>query len=476
MNFFSKLYFSMLVLITLALSVTEYFIVALSLDSAIATQVDTALANHQMVKYAIQSEMFAVSSNQARSNGSLNHSKLKSITLAASESMDVPIALYEYPSGVLINNTIKLTLPEFDPGDNQIQYLTKVTADDRKLMMSASILKQNDKTYLLVTQSDMTPEFNNVEEMARNCAWVFLGVTATGIVFALVFSGFITKPIKELTTVGAGFSQGDYSGRVKVRSKDEIGKLAVVYNQMADSIQEKINDLELAVKQREDFTAAFAHELKTPMTSIIGYADTLYQKDLSENEARAAAGFIVNEGMRLESLSFKLLELMTLRKNDFMLEEIQMSDFLKDIEDTIRPAAAKKGIKTFFDYEPGYVRMEIDLFKTLVLNLIDNAMKSGTSDVAVLGQSKDGEYMIAIVDHGRGIPKEELRRVTEAFYMVDKARSRKEHGAGLGLALCERIAQIHNTRLDIRSHEGVGTAIRIKLKLEEGFSNDDDED
>ena len=84
--------------------------------------------------------------------------------------------------------------------------------------------------------------------------------------------------------------------------------------------------------------------------------------------------------------------------------------------------------------------------------------------------------MIAIVDHGRGIPKEELRRVTEAFYMVDKARSRKEHGAGLGLALCERIAQIHKTRLDIRSREGQGTAVRIKLRLEDDIRDDEDDE
>lgn len=473
MKFFSKLYFSMLILITLALAVTEYFIVALSLDSSIKTQVDAALNSHQLVKYAIQSDIFSTDSNMY---GTPSHAMIRGISMAASDSMDVPLALYEYPSGVTIANSIKMTLPEFEPQDHRIEYITKVTADDRKLVMAASLLESDDKTYLLVTQTDISGEFEHVQEMAKNCAWVFLGVTAVGIVYALVFSGFITKPIKELTRVGVGFSEGDYSGRVKVRSRDEIGELAVVYNQMADSIEEKISDLELAVKQREDFTAAFAHELKTPMTSIIGYADTLYQKDLTENEARSAAGFIVNEGMRLESLSFKLLELMTLRKNDFMLEEIQMSDFLKDIEDTIRPAAARKGIRAFFDYEPGYARIEIDLFKTLVLNLIDNAMKSGTTDVAVLGQGKDNEYMIAIVDHGRGIPKEELRRVTEAFYMVDKARSRKEHGAGLGLALCERIAQIHNTRLDIRSQEGQGTAVRIRLRLEDNIREDEDDE
>ena len=150
-----------------------------------------------------------------------------------------------------------------------------------------------------------------------------------------------------------------------------------------------------------------------------------------------------------------------------------MADFIKDINDTVKPAAQKKNVRLFFDYEEGYCKIEIDLFKTLILNLIDNAMKSGSPDVAVLSQSQGNKYMIAIVDHGRGIPAAELKRVTEAFYMVDKARSRQQHGAGLGLALCEKIAELHGSKLDIRSVEGEGTAIRITLeKLE---AEDDEE-
>lgn len=469
MKFFTKLYLVILILLTATLAFTEYFIINISLNSALNTQVDTSLKQHQLIKYAIQSDMLS-----ALQTG--NENIIEVTTEAAystSNTMSTDIMLIDDNNSMIYRTAnVAHPVPKAGINANQITYIT-VQENDRYYLEMNSILNQADLSCRIVTLTDITYIYDNVQVMSRQCAIVFLVIVLIGAIIAVVFSNYITLPIKRLTKVGEEFSNGDYSGRVEITSKDEIGELSSVYNKMADAIEDKIEELELAVKQREDFTAAFAHELKTPMTSIIGYADTLYQKDLSEDEARNAAGFIVNEGMRLESLSFKLLELMTLSKNDFLLEEIQMADFLKDINDTVKPAAQKKNVRLFFDYEEGYCKIEIDLFKTLILNLIDNAMKSGSPDVAVLSQSQGNQYMIAIVDHGRGIPAAELKRVTEAFYMVDKARSRQQHGAGLGLALCEKIAELHGSKLDIRSNEGEGTAIRIILeKLE---AEDDEE-
>lgn len=234
---------------------------------------------------------------------------------------------------------------------------------------------------------------------------------------------------------------------------------------MADTIQEKISALELTVQQREDFVASFAHELKTPMTSIIGYADTLYQKELPPEQVQEAAGYILNEGLRLEALSFKLMELITLEHQEFLLEEMDVVPFFEDIRDSIQPLAQKRQVAVEFHCQPGYVRMEYDLCKTMVLNLLDNALKSGGTLVTVTGQPRGKRYRIEVEDNGRGIPEGELKRITEAFYMVDKSRSRKEHGAGLGLALCQRIAAIHHTRLEFDSIEGVGTTVEFALPL-----------
>ncbi|MBO4242791.1 MAG: HAMP domain-containing histidine kinase, partial [Clostridiales bacterium] len=460
MKFFDKLYISMLLLLTVALAVTEYTVVALSLNTALENRIENSLKQHQLIKYAIQSDLLSASQQ-----GTVGANVVSDIAQQTSESMKVELALQSNNSKFVYYENLDMDVPNIKPDDEEIKYITEKTDDGKKILVMSSSFTSGNYNLKLLTFSDITSVYDDADNMQTRCMWIFIIVISAGIIFTTFFSIIITKPIKELTRVGEAFCSGDYSGRVQTMGSDEIGELAGVYNNMADTIENKIRDLELAVKQREDFTAAFAHELKTPMTSIIGYADTLYQKDLPEHEAKAAAEFIVNEGMRLEALSFKLLELITLKNDDFLLEEIEMKDFLQDIKETIKPAAEKRGVRMFFDFEPGYVKIEFDLFKTLILNLIDNAMKSGSDTVAVLSQAKGDEYMIAIVDHGRGIPEKELRRVTEAFYMVDKARSRKQHGAGLGLALCQKIAEIHGTRLDIRSREGQGTAIRIKLKL-----------
>ena len=202
------------------------------------------------------------------------------------------------------------------------------------------------------------------------------------------------------------------------------------------------------------------------MTSIIGYADTLYQKTLPPEEVHQLAGVILNEGMRLEALSFKLLELITLGRSDFQLEQARIDEVVRDAVETVRPASAQRGITLDCQAQAAWVRLEYDLFKTLLLNLIDNALKSGTDRIEVTGQVMAETYEIRITDYGRGIPGEELDRITEAFYMVDKSRSRKEHGAGLGLALAVRIAGLHHTELSYDSKPGVGTCVSFVLRRE----------
>jgi Signal transduction histidine kinase, nitrate/nitrite-specific len=108
----------------------------------------------------------------------------------------------------------------------------------------------------------------------------------------------LTKPIRHLSEAGKAIADGDYGQKIEVISNDELGELTTTFNKMSETIREKMDDLELSVKQKEDFIAAFAHETKSPMTSIIGYADLIYQNKISGEEAKEAAGVIMNEGMR----------------------------------------------------------------------------------------------------------------------------------------------------------------------------------
>jgi signal transduction histidine kinase len=360
----------------------------------------------------------------------------------------------------------ELSLSEEAQASTDLTYSVRQEGEREDLVV-VSCFAQSGYVLRLTTTRDISYVFQESQALERSCAKVFLLAAGAGALLTLLLSWLLTRPIKRLEETSQAFAQGDYSARRTPTSRDEIGDLTVTFNQMADTIQEKIAALERTVEQREDFVANFAHELKTPMTSIIGYADTLYQRKLPADQVQEAAGYILNEGLRLEALSFKLMELITMEKQSFLLEEMELTPFFQDMQESIRTLAAQRGVEVRFQWEEGYVRMEYDLFKTMLLNLLDNGLKSGGTQVTVTGSHREHGYVLIVADNGRGIPAGELKRITEAFYMVDKSRSRKEHGAGLGLALCQRIAAIHGAALTFESQEGVGTTVTVWLPLDE---------
>ena len=268
----------------------------------------------------------------------------------------------------------------------------------------------------------------------------------------------------------------DYElGNTKVVPVDKVVLMADLYNApelitgycMRECPVHGFLPLATEEKSLEGIALRLLQNFNEDSLKNIGYADTLYQKKLSEDEVHSAAGVILNEGMRLEALSFKLLELITLDKNDFRLEETRISEIIADCVETAHEAARKHNTEIVYSADEAWVWLEYDLFKTMLLNLIDNAVKSGGSKVEVSGRLiSHSIYRIAVSDNGRGIPPEDIERITEAFYMVDKSRSRSEHGAGLGLALVSRIAKLHDTKIHYESESGKGTKVYFDMKAE----------
>lgn len=145
------------------------------------------------------------------------------------------------------------------------------------------------------------------------------------------------------------------------------------------------------------------------------------------------------------------------------MEEISADEFLQNIILGLKPLLDEKNVTVYLESEDTYIKIEYDLFKTLLLNLIDNSIKAGSNEIWISGKKNDNNYCIDITDNGRGIPVSELDRITEAFYTVDKSRSRKQHGIGLGLTLAAKIAELHGNPLKFSSEEGVGTVVKIIL-------------
>lgn len=349
------------------------------------------------------------------------------------------------------------------------------------------VLNKNGKSYIfmlgsvrlesihifLLTQTDISAAIDNQKNMAAYFQRVYFFILCISFPVIFLLTKALTSPIRKVGEAAGNIARGNYSQRINVMGKDEIGELATDFNRMAQQVEDKIVQLSDMVRQKEDFTANFAHELKTPMTSVIGYADTLYQRNLPREEVKKAAGYILDEGMRLESLSLKLMDLFVLDKHDFLLEEMSVPEIFENIRPGIEPLCKKYGEILHMEMEEGMIRVDFDLFKTLILNLADNAAKAGGQDLWLNGNVEGNDYRIEIRDNGRGIPKEELGRITEAFYMVDKSRSRKQHGAGLGMTLAAKIAENHGAKMEINSDGKTGTTVCLTFVLAKGEEDEE---
>ncbi|MDR2889960.1 MAG: HAMP domain-containing histidine kinase, partial [Lachnospiraceae bacterium] len=230
--------------------------------------------------------------------------------------------------------------------------------------------------------------------------------------------------------------------------------------------EDNIIKLEEELQAREEFVGAFAHELKTPLTSIIGYADMLRSRKLDEEKSFMSANYIYTEGKRLEAMSFRLLDIIVTKRGEVDLQMIPAELFFVYLRDMF---GADATMTYRFRHEPAMVRAESNLIKTVLVNLVDNARKASEVGgvIVVEGYWTESGYCFAVRDRGVGIPEEEQMKITQAFYMVDKSRARSKNGAGLGLALCAEILRQHESRLKIASIPGESTTISFVLAAEE---------
>lgn len=295
---------------------------------------------------------------------------------------------------------------------------------------------------------------------------VYLAAVAVSLAAGLGLSAVLMAPIRSLSRSARQIAGGNYSVRAKVVGNDEVGILAAQFNRMTGELEKHIASLELAAQQQRDFTASFAHELKTPLTSIIGYADTLRSRKLPEQQQFEAASFIFSEGRRLEAMSHSLLRLFSLENEAPVMQRFSALALAKTVEESMGYPMRQRKLVLELRVEDALLVGERSLLEILLYNLLDNARKASEpgSKVTLLGARTPEGYCFAVKDRGRGIPPEAIGRIAEPFYMVDKSRSRAEGGAGLGLALSARIAQLHGARLHYESKVGRGTVVSFLLR------------
>lgn len=462
----TKIFFCVIMFFSAIFLFGGYTLISFFNETAMEREIEAAIEQYQYNKFVIQSTLITRGGEwfEGVADGEYDVSNMVS-------DMNNTVAFFSLDGSELFS--------EFPKGADFSELLTDVEKDkvvyqffeinNRTHLLVAGVVTQEETGIYLVTGIDVEIVLEQQEQMIYKFGRVYAVAICIAILLIFFLSTLLTRPIKQLTEVTKKIADGNYQERITVKSEDEVGQLAKHFNQMAGAVEEKVQELSDSARQKEDFVANFAHELKTPLTSVIGYANRIYQKELSREEQRQAAWYIWNEGMRLEALALKLMDLTVLNHKDFVLEEMRADVLLYELTKDEQYLTKEKNVVLNCEAEQAYIKVEYDLFKSLILNLIDNSIKAGASQIHLKGYvDADLYYVIQVEDNGCGIPKNEIKRITEAFYMVDKSRSRKLHGAGIGLSLAKKIAEIHGSNLVFESDGSSGTKVSIRLSCEGG--------
>lgn len=345
--------------------------------------------------------------------------------------------------------------------------VTFIKKDSQLLMESVCKLNTGVDEYYLFVYSDFTGIQKQRDAFWNRYAIVVFCVSAISGLLLFLLAKNITKPLNKLTKAADEIALGQYGKTVDINSSDhEIAVLSASVNSMSLAIEQKMSEIREELEKRNIFIADFTHEIKTPMTSIIGYAQMLRSYELNETEKEQAADSIYNEAKRLEKLSLQLLDLYVYQKEDVEMEKLSLYDIGEQLKSTLKHLSEKYNVSHSIDFPKEIIYANEVLLLSMLYNLADNAFKASRPQTSIKIYSKitPAAVQIFVEDNGRGIAKKNIKLLTEPFYREDKSRSRKLGGAGLGLSLCKEIARIHGTELVFESEKYKGTKVSFTLQ------------
>lgn len=337
----------------------------------------------------------------------------------------------------------------------------------KEKMYTASLERIEGVNYYFVTVQDISDVVKIHEDMLQRIQMISMGCAVGIAMILLVVVKLLLHPLQRINAGTRAIAQGEYEKRISEKGRDELSELAHNMNCMAEAVEKNVKALEDVAENRKQFIDNLSHEMKTPLTSILGFSDLLQiKREISEEKRIEYAGIIKEEATRMRTLSGKLMELITVGEANVEWQQEDMKQLFEEVGNSLKIVAQKQKMQLSCEAEEGSLLVDKELFKSLLYNLVDNAIKaSGEGDrIEVQGYFEEEEFVIVVADQGIGIPGEEVEKITQAFYMVDKARSREKGGAGLGLALCTEIVALHQGTIRFESELNQGTRVIIRMK------------
>lgn len=287
--------------------------------------------------------------------------------------------------------------------------------------------------------------------------YIFLCIIVVIVAAVFVSMGITKSIVKPITQLGQSLDNID-----KFKSDEELKPLV-------NALLQQKKKQKMLDKQKKQFTANVSHELKTPLTSIAGYAELIETGMAKPEDIKPFAGVIRKQALRLVNLSEDIIQLSQLEESDdedMSFESVNLYEIAQRCVEALNINAINKGVTLNLTGEECYIRGKAQLVEELVYNLCDNAIRynkeNGNVTVTVTPLEKGAS--VSVKDTGIGIPKKYQERIFERFFRVDKSRSKATGGTGLGLAIVKHITQLHDAKLEISSEEGKGTEIIVTFK------------
>jgi len=355
------------------------------------------------------------------------------------------------------NGVVIISAGKYKPGD-------ELSKADLEL---GTVIIEDDKEIGIYVPSRMPFEGQPRElEFIERTSLTLLYGALIGSVIALLLGIFLsrtlTRPIRELTQATHAVSEGDLSQQVTVHSNDELGELASAFNKMSTELLRSVNT-------RKQMTADIAHELRTPLSLILGHAEAVHDGVLPPT--RENFEIIREEATRLEHLvnDLRTLSLADAGELSINLQIIEPERLINEVAALYQYQAQKKNISLDVDIAPALPTIEVDpgRMTQVLTNILDNATRHTPTGGRIILSAKqiDDQVELSIQDNGPGLKPEDLERIFERFYRADASRQREDGGSGLGLAIAKSIVQAHNGQLSAESEAGNGLKIKILLPV-----------
>ena len=461
MKLWHKIFIGTIIIFIIAFDAGTLYLTSYSYSFNRQREIDNGIREQEVIMSSVASRI--ASAERFYPDAPHNNDRLTAIIRPLSgfyKQQGVLLALYN-DAGIIYSD-----VPEIDGGllnleKTQSKNVTERTVESVRYILIASLITEYPHLTFIYAR-----DIRQIDDFRADISKVFFIVNAVILVFlgasTYLMLKRMTKPIAGLTAVSSRIADGEYDKRVLVKSNDELGLLADSFNLMADAVEEHTTRLTKAAAEKQQFIDDLTHELKTPLTSILGYSEYLQNAKSTEEDRITAAGHLNDMALRLKTLSDKLLELTYSRDESVDFHMVDIPALFSALDEMMRPIMLAHNIDLLMKSDLQYIIGDETLMLSMLKNLVENAARASTKGAAVTVKAyRTADPVIEVTDTGCGMEQSEIERITAPFYRVDKSRSRKFGGIGLGLSIVSQIAALHDARIEIESQPGTGTTVRI---------------